>query len=395
MIIPDMFHSKELFFRPEKTKRSYVIILIICGFLAAVWLASAWFVTAKEISGLSLSLSTVNHSDVTSGSIRAKPPEQTVKALYLTAYSAGNPKKLDEIIKLIDETELNAVVIDIKDYSGQVLYNSQVGLIKQLGLKDNRLGDVGALIKKLHDHNIYVIARQTVFQDPELAEKRPEWAIKDKRGGLWRDRKGLAWVDAANKKIWRHNLNIAQEAVALGFDEINFDYVRFPSDGDMKNIVLNLNGQKKYEVMRDFFIFLNQHLSKEPVWISLDFFGLTTEAVGENDMSIGQRIVDAVNEVDYISPMMYPSHYYSGHLGFKNPAEHPAEVIENGMKLGAPFFENSRAQFRPWLQAFDVGAVYDAKKIRAQIDAVEKYTDAGWLLWNAANRYTKAGLKES
>ena len=395
MITPDMFHSKELFFRPEKTKRSHVIILIVCGLLATVWLVSAWFVTAKEINSLSSSLGTVKHSDVTSGSTRAKPPKQIVKALYLTAYSAGNPKKIDEMIKLIDETELNAVVIDIKDYSGLVLYNSQVGLIKQLGLKDNRLGDVPALIKKLHDHNIYVIARQTVFQDPELAEKRPEWAIKDKRGGLWRDRKGLTWVDTTNKKIWRHNLNIAQEAIALGFDEINFDYVRFPSDGDMNNIVLNLNGRKKYEVMRDFFTFLNQHLAKEPAWISLDFFGLTTEAVGENDLSIGQRIVDVASEVDYICPMMYPSHYFSGHLGFKNPAEHPAEVIENGMKAGLPLFKDARAGFRPWLQAFDLGAVYDAAKIRAQIDMVEKYADTGWLLWNAANRYTKNGLKES
>ncbi len=395
MIIPDMFHSKELFFRPEKTNRPYVVILIVCGLAAAIWLASAWLATAQEINGLSLSLSSVSHNDVSSGSTRAKPPKQVVKALYLTAYSAGNPKKIDEIIKLIEETELNAVVIDIKDYSGLVLYNSQVGLVKQLGLKDNRLGDVTALIKKLHDHNIYVIARQTVFQDPELAEKRPEWAIKDKRGGLWRDRKGLAWVDATNKKIWRHNLNIAQEAIALGFDEINFDYVRFPSDGDMKNIVLNLNGQKKYEVMRDFFTFLDQHLSKEPVWISLDFFGLTTEALGENDLNIGQRLVDAVDKVDYISPMMYPSHYFSGHLGFKNPAEHPAEVIEHGMKAGVTFFKDKRAGFRPWLQAFDIGAIYDGKKIRAQIDAVEKYTEAGWLLWNAANRYTKNGLKES
>ncbi len=395
MITPDMFHSKELFFRPEKTKRSYVIILIVCGLLAAIWLASSWFAAAKEINNLSLSLGSVNNNDVSSGSTRAKPPKQIVKGLYLTAYSAGDPKKIDEIIKLVEETELNAVVIDIKDYSGLVLYNSHVGLIKQLGLKDNRLGDARALIKKLHDHNIYVIARQTVFQDPELAEKKPEWAIKDKRGGLWRDHKGLAWVDTANKKIWRYNLNIAKEAIALGFDEINFDYVRFPSDGDMKNIVLNLNGQKKYEVMRDFFTFLGRHFSKEPVWISLDFFGLTTEANGEDDLTIGQRLVDAVNEVDYICPMMYPSHYFSGHLGFKNPAEHPAEVIENGMKAGLPIFKDTLAKFRPWLQAFDLGAVYDAAKIRAQIDAVEKYADSGWLLWNASNRYTKDGLKES
>jgi hypothetical protein len=134
-------------------------------------------------------------------------------------------------------------------------------------------------------------------------------------------------------------------------------------------------------------------MKSEPVLTSLDLFGFVMEKSGEDDMSIGQRLADTVNEVDYIAPMMYPSHYPSGHLGLKNPAEHPALVFENGMQKGMPWFQGARAEVRPWIQAFHLGAIYDASKIRAQIDTIEKYSNAGWLMWNASNRYTDAGLK--
>ncbi len=326
--------------------------------------------------------------------VKPKPLQIEAKGIYLTAYSAGSLKKIEAILDLLDKTELNAVVIDIKDYSGKILYDSKIKLVNDLKTDENRLGDVTSLIKKLHAKNIYVIARQTVFQDPVLAEKKPEWAIKNKSGRLWRDRKGLAWVDPSKKEVWSYNVDIAKEAIGFGFDEINFDYVRFPSDGNMSQAVYAVGGEKKYEVMRDFYHFLNIKLNGEPAWLSLDMFGFVMEKKGEDDMQIGQRIVDAVDETDYISPMMYPSHYPSGHLGLKNPAQYPAKVLENGLKLGVPKFEDKRAKVRPWIQAFNLGAVYDAQKIRGQIDEVEKYTDAGWLMWNASNNYTDKGLKK-
>lgn len=331
----------------------------------------------------------VNHNPI----VRIKSVQREVKGVYLTAYSAGSAKKIDEIISLIDRTELNAVIIDIKDYSGLIFYDSQVPLVKELKLKEKRLGDIKSLLDKLHRHNIYVIARQSVFQDPLLAEKKLDWAVKNKQGGLWRDNKGLAWVDAVKKEVWNYNAQIAKEAIALGFDEINFDYVRFPSDGKMSEMVYGGGNKKKYEILAEFYAYISQKLAREPAWISIDMFGLVMEKFGEDDMAIGQRLADAVNVMDYICPMMYPSHYPSGHLGFKNPAEHPGEVILNGMEKGNYYFINSRAKVRPWIQAFDLGAVYDAKKIRAQIDAIEKYSGAGWLMWNASNRYSDAGLK--
>lgn len=322
---------------------------------------------------------------------KQKPEKIEVKGIYLTAYTAMNPLSRGKLIDLIDATELNAVVIDIKDYTGYVLYDSNIDLINELGTEKNRLGDVYSIIQAFHEHDIYVIARQTVFQDPILAKEKPEWAIHAKTGGLWRDHKGLAWVDPTRKEVWDYNLEIAKEAMDFGFDEIQFDYVRFPSDGNMSNVVYTNGDKARHEIMGDFYSYLGKELSDESAWISLDMFGFVME---RNDgMSIGQRLEDAVDHVDYISPMMYPSHYPSGHLGLTNPASSPRIVIENGMKKGLPYFENKRAVVRPWIQAFNIGAIYGAKNIRAQIDAVEKYTDGGWLLWNASNRYSSAGLK--
>ena len=383
-----------------------IAIILTVSVSAFFVIAIAWQAADAEIEQITGQiLGTATSSPATVSSVRQKVPKQTVKAIYLTAYSAGSPKKLDEIIGLIDRTELNAVVIDIKDYSGLVLFKTKVPLAKKLGLVDNRYRDLAATIKKLHAHHIYVIARQTVFQDPILAEKFPELALKKVGparnasssvaggGGLWRDHKGLAWVDATKKEVWDYNVAIAQDAAKYGFDEINFDYIRFPSDGNMKTVVYGNLKEKKYQVMARFYKYLNSKLRAEPVWISFDFFGFVMEKTGEDDMNIGQRLDDALPAADYISPMMYPSHYPSGHLGLANPAAHPGLVITHGIELGLSRFDNQRAQFRPWLQAFDMGAIYDGDMIRAQIDAVEKFPNAGWMLWNASNRYTSAGLK--
>jgi len=324
-------------------------------------------------------------------SIPRKPDPIEAKGIYLTAYSANNPKTVDRMINLINTTELNTVVVDIKDYSGYVLYDSDVDTVNELGLENVRIKDVPAMIQKFHDNDIYVIARQTVMQDPIFAERKPEIAIKATYGGLWRDNLGLAWVDPTQKAVWDYNVEIAREAIALGFDEINFDYVRFPSDGNLSTVVYNTKGKKRYEVMGEFYAYLDEQLSDEPAYISLDFFGFVMER--HDGMSIGQRLEDAVDHVDYISPMMYPSHYPPGHLGLDNPAAHPGIVIKNGMQKGQPYFEGQRAQSRPWIQAFHIGAYYGATNIRAQIDQVEAYTDGGWLLWNAANNYSSAGLK--
>ncbi len=317
-----------------------------------------------------------------------------VKGLYLTAYSAGEPKKLSEIIKLINETELNSVVVDIKDYSGHILYDSKLPLVNELKLKSARVKDIKNLLRRLDENKIYKIARISVFQDPLLAERKTEWAIKSKKGGLWRDKNRLAWVDPANREVWAYVVSVAKEAARLGFDEINFDYIRFPTDGPMADIVYTNGAKKRHEVIKDFFKYVSEQMADEPVYLSADLFGLTTEKKGEDDMRIGQLFVDVVDYFDYIMPMVYPSHYPSGYRGFKNPAEHPYEVVNEAIKAGVKKTDGKRAKTRAWLQAFNMGAIYNAKKIRAQIKATDDAGADGWILWNAANRYTDKGLEK-
>ncbi len=325
--------------------------------------------------------------------VQEKPSRQVAKGIYLTAQSASNPTKVAAMIKLIDSTELNAVVIDTKDYTGKILYSSQVPLAVELKTSRPVMADVSAIIRKFHEKNIYVIARQTVFQDPVLAAAKTDWAIKSKKGGLWRDNLGLAWIDPTKTEVWDYNVAIAKESIALGFDEINFDYVRFPTDGNLSLAILPTSTLRRNENMATFFKYLSDSLVAEPAYISVDFFGFVMER--HTGMTIGQRLVDAVNVVDYISPMMYPSHYPKGYLGFDNPAAFPGQVVGSGMKQGIGYFSSTtRAEVRPWLQAFNMGAYYDATKIRAQIEAVEKYPNGGWLLWNASNNYTSKGLKK-
>ena len=323
-----------------------------------------------------------------------KPKAIIVKGLYLTAYSASSPKKRAEIIDLIKQTELNSVVIDIKDYSGNILYNTNVPLVKKLKTNNPLIKNIGSVIQDFKQAGIYVIARQTVFQDPALAQAMPSWAITTSGGGLWKDYKGLSWVDPTLPEVWKYNMSIAKEAIRLGFDEINFDYVRFPSDGNIKTAVYAKLQGDKAETMSDFYQYVHKQLKDQPAYTSFDLFGLVLEA-HDFDMNIGQKLNSALDTVDYICPMTYPSHYPSGHLQFSNPADHPYEVVHNGLLQSESVMQAAaHSKLRPWVQAFNLGAVYDADKISAQIRAIEesKYT-AGWILWNAANRYTNAGLK--
>ncbi len=371
---------------------AWVLIISVSFFSSVFWVAE-YVLANSEVE--SLSVETILQADLISdiNIAREKKAPIKVKGLYLTAYSAGSEKKVDSIIKLINDTELNAIVVDLKDYSGHILYDSKVKLVDELKLQDVRIKNVDKLLQKLENNHIYKIARISVFQDPLLAERKSEWAIKSKKGGLWRDKNNLAWVDPANKKVWAYVVSVAKEAGQLGFDEINFDYIRFPTDGNLSNIVYTDGNNKRYEVVADFFEYVAQQMKDEPVYISADLFGLTTERKGEDDMQIGQRFEDAVDYFDYVMPMVYPSHYPSGYLGYKNPADYPYEVVYNAVKKGVVKSTDKRAHVRAWIQAFNVGAVYGSDKIRAQIKASDDAGADGWVLWNASNRYTDKGLE--
>lgn len=314
---------------------------------------------------------------------------EIVRAIYLTASSAGNDEFRQNIITSMQGGRINSVVIDIKDYSGYILYNTNLSELRNINAVRESMPDVKKILADFHQANIYVIARQTVFQDPVLATARPDLAFKTLNGNIWYDHKGLAWLDPNQTEVWEYNLAISNELVELGFDEINFDYMRYPSDGDMANMKYNIpEGKTKTDIMKEFFAYLSTNLTGK-INISIDTFGLILDNLDSGyDLNIGQRLVDTVDYFDYVCPMMYPSHYSLTYLGFANSAEHPGAVISYGLELTKEFMENKRAKLRPWLQAFNLRAVYTKELIDQQTMATENVTSTdGWLLWNARNYY--------
>lgn len=316
-----------------------------------------------------------------------------VKALYMTSWVAGNQKRRAELVKLIDETELNSVVIDIKDYTGMIAFKVEDPYLKEIGTVENRIPDVRDFIKKLHDKNIYVVGRVSVFQDPALVKKRPDLAVKkmSDQTAVWHDFKGISWLDAGETEVWKYAVALGEESYKSGFDEINFDYVRFPSDGNMKDIFYpKSQGKVKADVLREFFAYIHENLKPKGPMISADLFGMTT--TNTDDLNIGQLLENVLPFVDYVAPMVYPSHYPVGFMNFAKPAEKPYEVVKYSMDKAFERASTTPQKLRPWLQDFDLGAVYTPEMVRAQIQAVYDSGLDSWMLWDASNRYTSEAL---
>ena len=326
------------------------------------------------------------------------PTPTNVKAVYISSWVAGSPKLRDRLITMIDETELNTIVIDVKDSTGRIGFSVNDPELAKMKTVETRIKDIRALTNLLHSKNIYIIGRVAVFQDPYLTKLKPEWAITRKSdGAVWKERKGLSFLDPTKKEVWEYTVAIAKEAYANGFDEINFDYIRYPSDGNMKDLNYHLKeGATRSDNLEAFFTYLHGEVKKENnIPMSADIFGLTTEV--NDDMGIGQVWEKVIPYFDFVAPMVYPSHYPNGQYGFKNPAEHPYEVITHSMK-GAILKTNKMQgqdihKIRPWLQDFNLGAKYTKEMVRAQIKALNDQGLESWMLWDPRNVYTKDALE--
>lgn len=326
----------------------------------------------------------------------ATPPR--VKAIYMSSWVAGTKSIRKKIIDVIDKTEVNAIVIDIKDYTGNISYEPFDENLHAQNTWTRRIADMESLIDELHSKNIYVIGRIAVFQDPFFVKAHPEYAVKKSsdKTAVWSDRKGIHWLDAGAESVWEYTVAIAKDAYAMGFDEINFDYIRFPSDGNMKDIYYPISdGKSKPEVLETFFKYLSENLrtGETPIPTSADLFGMTTS--NTDDLGIGQVLERALPYFDFIAPMVYPSHYPPTWHGFKNPAEHPYEVIKISMSKAyerAVAMGESPKKLRPWLQDFNLGAQYTPEKVRAQITATYDIGLDSWMLWDPANTYTEEAL---
>jgi hypothetical protein len=317
------------------------------------------------------------------------PMPDQVKGVYATGWAAGSSFLFSRLIDFMEQTEINSLVIDIKDDSGLVSYKSVLPKVNELESWNLKIQDPTKLLRVLQKRQVYPIARIVVFKDPFLAEKRPDLAIKDNNGEMWRDYRGLAWVDPHNKEVWEYNIEIAKEAVNLGFPEIQFDYVRFASDGDLSNCVYPFSdGTSKEDVIKEFLLYAKEELEPLGAVVSADIFGLACSA--KDDLFIGQKLEKIAEAVPIISPMVYPSHYANGSYGLSVPDLFPYETVLQSMKDAKARLEGYPVKLRPWLQDFSLGSKYGNQQINAQIQAV---LDAGvedWIFWNPSCRYDVA-----
>jgi hypothetical protein len=325
-----------------------------------------------------------------------------VKALYLSGWTVGSMARVNHYVELAKNTEINSYVVDIKDDDGYVGYKSDIPEVNQIKAWKKKY-DVNKVIKAFHDNNIHVIGRIVCFKDPILSIKRPELAIKDARGGLYKDRHGNAWLNPYNRDSWPYIINIAKEAIQKGFDEIQFDYVRFANDGAKKDMVFGNTTEQKYKVIDEFLDYAKKELPE--VKLSADVFGIICESPDDTE-DIGQYLEYVGKNIDYISPMVYPSHYAMGQkinkVTFSKPDLDPYGVVYDSLikaKNRISVVKDYKAQVRPYLQDFTAKwlgkgyyQLYGAQQLRQQIKAVY---DAGfdqWILWDASNSYTEEAL---
>ncbi|MEI8339504.1 MAG: putative glycoside hydrolase [bacterium] len=332
-----------------------------------------------------------------------KTPD-VVKAVYMTSCVASAPSLRAKIENLIDETEINSVVIDIKDYTGQVSFLSDNPLFKDAYSTKCPVKNMKEIVKGLHEKNIYVIGRITVFQDLYAVKTYPELAIKlnSNKNVPWKDRKGLSFIDAGSTAHGDYIAALAEESYnKFGFDELNFDYIRFPSDGNMQDIYFPFSEQVveadpqfgKAIVVRDFFARLSARLKPQGIKMSADLFGMTT--TNTDDLNIGQVLEYAAPYFDYLAPMVYPSHYPVGFNGWKDPNKVPYEIVKFSMDKAVARLQiasTSIQKLRPWLQDNDYPVPYTPEMVRAQIKATYDSGLTSWMLWDAANTYTRAAL---
>ncbi|MBI2064489.1 MAG: glycoside hydrolase [Candidatus Yanofskybacteria bacterium] len=373
-----------------KINKNYIIWPLI----AAPILVGVFFIFRQGVIGVKSNQSAgLSEKKV----LRISTPE-TVRGIYLTSSSGGSSKKINEVIGLAKSSGLNSVIIDVKDASGYVAYDSAVPQVEEYKIERIGIEDLGLLLASLRENQIYAIARMTVFQNSALVRARPDWAVKNKYTGRpWADHRGLLWIDPSNHEAWKYYSAIAKEIFAAGFDEINFDYIRFPSDGDMSALVFPAwsEGLTRPQILKEFYKYLRSELGDAKM--SIDMFGFVTTRTG--DFGVGQVMEDAFEYFDYISPMVYPSHYPATFLSFANPAEHPYDIVYYALKEGSERLKifreknlNLHPRIRPWLQDFDLGADYTPAMVSSQIKATqdalgEQYK--GFMLWNARNVYSE------
>jgi hypothetical protein len=330
---------------------------------------------------------------------RFRRPER-IRGLYANAWAGGSAGRMGELLDLAARTEINSIVIDIKDATGYLSHDTDIALAHEIGAtEERRIADLPGLLDRLEAAGIYPIARIVVVKDPILAKFRPEFAVQDTAGGVWVDSKGLVWLNPFSEEMWTYNVEIAREVAEMGFPEIQWDYIRFPDapESDMARAVFNGSEDKlRVDAIRGFLTYARDELSDLPVRSTADVFGVTTSF--GRDIGIGQLWETFIDVVDAALPMVYPSHYWEGSFGIDDPNSYPYEVVlaalRDAQRRSAKI--EGAGLTRPWLQDFSLGQpFYGGPEVRAQIQATYDAGVEEWVLWNPSSRYTESALEPS
>lgn len=319
-----------------------------------------------------------------------------IRGIYAGAYTVSDRDEVDRLIELIDETELNAIVLDIKE--DVIFYETQVPFFRDIEGMIMPTYDVQGLVAELRERGIYTIARMVVFKDPVVAQARPDLAVlDDNTGDLW-EGAGVAWVNAFNEELWDANIAFALEATTLGFDEIQYDYVRFPSDGDLTVADFGrvYTEEARVGAIAEFVSRSYEAIKPTGAKFAADLFGFI--GLKPDDQGIGQKLTELAPLMDYVCLMIYPSHFIEGNIASApgHPNDYPYEtILESLERAQKQLPEESKLKMRPWLQDFSLPGMseYGPDEVRAQIEAAEDFGASGWLLWDPSNVYTDEALK--
>lgn len=355
-----------------------------------------------------------------------KEAPNPLKGIYMSQCVVGTPSFRDSLVSFVESTDLNAVVIDIKDFSGTIGFPTTDPRFAGASLESCGARDMREFIARLHEKGIWVIGRITVFQDPHYSSLYPEQAVQSKSTGRpWKDHKGLNFIDVSSREFWDYIVALSKESADMGFDELNYDYIRYPSDGPMEDALYK--NPNKAEALEKFFVYLHEQVEPLGVVTSADLFGMT--ASNTDDLGIGQQLERALPYFDYIMPMIYPSHYPDGFNGYSDPNDYPYEIIKFAMdaavkrtiatqtsvktldggvvmktevvpatadtatttrEVASGFYTKEafdKQKIRPWLQDFDYGKSYLPQDILAQTKGTYDAGLTSWIFWDPANKY--------
>jgi hypothetical protein len=317
------------------------------------------------------------------------------KALYIPFGLLYDRATLEGVLDMAKDTEVNAIVVDLKDDWATTAWQSSLPLAKEIGAYNKGVMDAKDIIQLAHARGLYVIGRMVIFKDTLLAKAHPEYAVQRRSGGYYVDLEGLMWVDPFRKEVQDYNIGLALELAAMGIDEVQYDYIRFPSDGSIEGLLYSQEATyaSRTSTLADFIGRTHAALMKTQAFFSIDVFGLVPWIEPGTDMGIGQTMEAIAPNVDYLCPMLYPTTFGPGELGYAVPGVYPYEVVYRSVMEA---HKRTTTKIRPWLQHYTIyGIEYGPVQRLQQRKAADDAQSSGWTFWNAAGWYERSSIEKN